>query len=117
MVEMLRIDIGDNGQRAIKPQEATVAFICLNHHPVAGPEARVRAVAVDDAAVYDRRVNAAMVEHRGNQRRCCRLAMRASHRDRVLQAHQFGEHFGTSYQGYAPFQSSVAFWITSLYRS
>ena len=84
MVKMFRIDVGDNRNRAIQPQEAAVAFVRLNHHPVACTKARVGAVAVDDTAVDDRRINAAIVKHRSNHRCGRRLAMCARHGDRVL---------------------------------
>ena len=41
MVEMLWIDVGDNRQRAIKAQEAAVAFVGLNNHPVTRTQTRV----------------------------------------------------------------------------
>ena len=34
MVEMLGIDVSDDGDGAVQPQEAAVALIGLNHHPV-----------------------------------------------------------------------------------
>ena len=66
MVEMFWVDVGDDRKRAVKPQEAAIAFIGFNHHPVTCPKARVGTIAIDDPAVDDRRVNAAMVKHRGD---------------------------------------------------
>ena len=34
MIEMLGIDIGDDRDRAVEPQEAAVALVGLDHHPV-----------------------------------------------------------------------------------
>ena len=34
MVEMLGIDVGDHRDRAVEPQEAAVALVGLDHHPV-----------------------------------------------------------------------------------
>ena len=41
MVKMLWIDVGDNRQRPIKAQEAAVAFVSLNNHPVTRTQTRV----------------------------------------------------------------------------
>ena len=46
MVEMLGIDVGDDRDRAVEAQEAAVALVGLDHHPVALAEPRVRAVAL-----------------------------------------------------------------------
>src|SRR3546814_5238354 len=56
MVEMFGIDVGDDRDRAIEAKEAAVALVGFDHHPVAGAEARVRSVIVDDAAVDHGRV-------------------------------------------------------------
>ena len=37
MVEMLGIDVGHDRDRAVEPQEAAVALVGLDHHPVALP--------------------------------------------------------------------------------
>ena len=54
---------------AIRPgvEEGAVAFVGLDHHPVAGPEPRVGPVGVDDAAVDDRRIEPRGVEQRRHQ--------------------------------------------------
>ena len=46
MVEMLGIDVGDDRDRAVEPQEAAVALVGLDHHPVAVAEPGVGAVAL-----------------------------------------------------------------------
>ena len=68
MVEMFGIDIGDDRDLPIKPQEAAVAFVGFDHHPIAAAEAGVRAIGIDDAAIDNRRIDAAGVEHRGDHR-------------------------------------------------
>ena len=40
MVEMLGIDVGDDRDRAVEPQEAAVALVGLDHHPVADAPSR-----------------------------------------------------------------------------
>ena len=102
MLEMLGIDVGDDRDRPVEPKEAAVAFVGLDHHPVALAEPGVRSVAVDDAAVDDGRVEPARVEHRGDHRRRRRLPVRSGDRDRLLHAHQLGEHFGALDDRQAP---------------
>ena len=58
-----------------------------------------------------------MVEHGGNHRRCRRLAVRACHGNRVLQPHQFGQHFGASYKRDATLECSIALGVAFLHCS
>src|ERR1700733_2157600 len=51
VVEMLGIDIGDDRNVGGKFQEGAVGFVGLDHHPVAGAQARIGAIGIDDAAV------------------------------------------------------------------
>src|SRR3546814_7081646 len=44
MVEMFGIDIGDDRDRPVEPQETAVALVGLDHHPVRRAEPRVRAI-------------------------------------------------------------------------
>lgn len=81
MVEMFGIDVGDDRDRPVEAQEAAVALVGLDHHPVAGAETRIRAVIVDDAAVDHGRVDPPRVEQRRNEARRRRLAVRPRDRD------------------------------------
>ena len=92
MFEMLGIDVGDDGDRPVEAEEAAVALVGLDDHPVALAQPRVGAVAIDDAAVDDGRVDAAGIQQRSDHRRRRRLAVRPGDRDRLLHAHQLGEH-------------------------
>ena len=102
VVEVLGIDIGDDGDVGGQLEERAVAFVGLDHHPVAGAEPRVGSVGVDDAAVDDRRVEAGGVEQRRHQRGRRGLAMRAGDGHALLEPHQLGEHFGPPHYGNAP---------------
>src|SRR5690606_6527805 len=51
VVEMLRIDVGDDRNGAIEAQKAAVALVGFNDHPLAAAKTRVRTVAFDDPAV------------------------------------------------------------------
>ena len=99
MFEMLGIDVGDDGDRPVEAEEAAVALVGLDHPPVAFAEPGVGAVAVDDPAVDHGRVEPAAVEQRGDHGGGRRLAVRAGDRDRLLHAHQLGEHLGALTRG------------------
>ena len=83
-------------------QERAVALVGLDHHPVAGPEPRVGAIGVDDAAVDHGRVESGGLEQRRHERGGRRLAVRAGDRDALLEPHQLGEHFGAANDRNAP---------------
>ena len=94
VVEMLGIDIGDDGDVGRQFQERAVALVGFHHHPVAGAEPRIGAVGVDDAAIDHGRIEIAGIEQGCDHRGRGGLAMGARDRDAALQPHQFGEHFG-----------------------
>ena len=94
VIEMLGVDIGDDGDVGRQLEEGAVGFVGLHHHPVAGPEPRIGAVGVDDAAVDHRRVEAGAVEQRRDHRGGRGLAVGAGDGDAALQPHQFGQHLG-----------------------
>ena len=116
MVEMLGIDVGDDRDGAVEPQEGTVGLIGLDHHPLALALARVRAVAVDDPAVDHGRIDPAGVEQRGDHRGRRRLAVGAGDRDAGLEAHQFGEHFGAAHHRNPALQREIDLGIAALDR-
>ena len=93
VVEMLGVHVGDDRDDRGQAEEAAVAFVGLHHHPVAGAEARVGAVGVDDAAVDDGGIEPRGFQHRGDQAGRGGLAVGAADGDRPAQAHQFGQHF------------------------
>ena len=97
VVEMLGVDVGDDGDVGRQLQEGAVGLVGLDHHPVAGAEPRIGAVGVDDAAVDDGRIEAAGIEQRGDQRGGRGLAVRAGDRDAALQPHQLGQHLGAAH--------------------
>ena len=116
MVEMLRVDVGDDRDVGRQLQEGAVGFVGLHHHPVARAHAGIGAVGVDDAAVDDGRVHAAAVEqgrHDGGRRR---LAVRARDRDAGLEAHQLGQHLGAAHNGKALLASGRELGIVALDR-
>jgi hypothetical protein len=92
MIEMLGIDVGHDGNVGRQLEKGAVGFIGLDHHPVAGTEPRIGAVGVDDTAIDDRRIEAAGIDQRSNER--CRggLAVRPGDGDATLEPHQLGQH-------------------------
>ena len=85
-----------------KPEEGAVAFVGLDHHPVAAAKAGVAAIGVDDAAVDDGGVEARRLQHAGDQAGGGGLAMRAADSDRPLQPHQLRQHLGAAHDGDKP---------------
>ena len=94
VVEMLGIDIGDDGDVGRQLQEGAVALVGLDHHPFALAHAGIGAVGVDDAAIDHGRVEPAGFEQRRDHRGRRRLAVRAADGDRLAEAHQLGQHLG-----------------------
>src|SRR5262245_13054521 len=92
VVEVLAVDVRDDGQRRLEAQERAVGLVRLGHHQVALAEPRVRVERSDAAPHDDRGIEAAPLEDRGDHGRRRRLAVRARDRDAELQAHQLGEH-------------------------
>ena len=97
VVEMLGIDVGDDGDVGRQLQEGAVALVGLDHHPVAVAEPRVGAVGIDDAAVDHGRIEPAGIEQRRDHRGRRGLAVRAADRDAGLQPHQLGQHLGAAH--------------------
>ena len=84
VVEVLGIDIGDDGDVGRQLEEGAVGLVGLHHHPVAGTEPGIGAVGVDDAAVDDGRVEIAAVEQRRHHRGGGGLAVGAGDGDAGL---------------------------------
>jgi hypothetical protein len=77
MIEMLGIDVGDDGHISRELQEGAVGLVRLHHHPLAIAHAGIGAVGIDDAAVDDGRIEPARIEQRGDEGRRGGLAMGA----------------------------------------
>ena len=97
VIEMLGIDIGDDGDIGRQLQESAVALVGFHHHPLAGAEPRVGAVGVDDAAVDDGGIEIAGVEQRRDHGGGRGLAVGAGDGDAAFQPHQFREHLGAAH--------------------
>ncbi len=62
MIEVLRVNIGNDGDICRELEKGAVGFISLDHHPVAGAQPGVGTVGVDDAAIDHGRIEAAGIE-------------------------------------------------------
>ena len=97
IIEMVGVDVGDDGDHRRKAQESAVALVGFHHHPFAGAQPRIGAVSVDDAAVDDGGIEPASIQQRRDHRRGRRLAVGAGHRDAGFQPHDLGQHFGAAH--------------------
>src|SRR6185503_14187869 len=101
VVEVLRIDVGDDADLTRDLDEGAVGLVGLDDHPLAVAEARVRAPLVNDAARDHRRVQAAGVEKMRDERGGGGLAVRSRHRHGGVEPHQLGQHLGPADDGIA----------------
>jgi hypothetical protein len=92
--QVIRVDVGDDRHRRVQAQEAAVAFVGFRDEPLAAAEARIGAGGEQLAADDEGRIEPALAEHAGEQRRGRGLAMRAGDRDAAAETHQFGQHLG-----------------------
>src|ERR1700758_2159331 len=67
-IEMLGIDVGDDRDRRRKSCEGAIAFVGLDHHPIARSQAGVGAVGVDDPAIDYSRVELRRLEQCADHR-------------------------------------------------
>src|SRR4029434_9955794 len=108
MIEMLRIDVGDNGYVRGQLQKRAVGFIGLDNHPIAGAQPCIGAVRIDEAAVYHRWVETASIEQGRNKRSRGCFAMGAGYRHTAFQPHQFRQHLGAPHDWQTPWARGEA---------
>ena len=94
VVEVLGVDVRDDGDRRREPQERAVALVGLGDEQVARAEARVRAERRHAPPTTTVGSKPGGAQHGRDERRRRRLAVRAGDGDAVLHAHQLGEHLG-----------------------
>ena len=114
VVEVLGVDIGDNGHGGAEPQEAAIALVGLHHDPVALAHLRIGAIGVDDAAIDYGGIEAPRVEHRGDHGGRGRLAVGARHGDGEGKAHELRQHLGAADEGNAKRAAGGHFGIIGL---
>src|SRR5262249_7621376 len=81
MVEMLRIDVGDDGDVSRQFQKRAVRFIGFDHHPITSAKPRVGAIRIDNATIDHGWVEVTGFKKRRNKRSRGRLAMSARDRN------------------------------------
>jgi hypothetical protein len=91
-LHVVGVDVGDHRQRRLEIQEGRVGLVGFDDDEFTGAEPGMRAVRFDATADDERRIEAAFREHARDETRRGGLAMRAGHRDALLEPHQFGEH-------------------------
>ena len=113
MIEMLGIDIGDDGIVAGQLQEGAVGFVRLDHHPVSLAHTGIGAIGVDDAAIDHRRIEIPAFQQGGDDGGGGGLAVGAGDGDRGLEPHQLREHLGAAHYGQTQFTRGGEFGIVA----
>src|SRR6266536_80596 len=94
-VEMVRLDVRDDGDVGRQLEEGAVVLVRLRDEEVAPAQARVRAEDADPTADDDRRIEAGLGQNHSGQRSRRRLSVGPGDRDPLLQAHDLAEHLGS----------------------
>ena len=90
--QVLVVDVRNHRHCGKQFQERPIALVGLRHHQLAASEPCVAAERTEPAANHRRRVEPGPLQRQRDHRRRRSLAVRTSHRDRVAQAHQLGQH-------------------------
>ena len=101
-VEVIRLDVGDDGDDRRQREKRAVVFVGLGHEIVALAQARVGAQDVDLAADDDGGVESGLRKDHPRQRRRGRLAVGAGDGHALLQAHDLAEHLRPADHGDSP---------------
>ena len=99
-VHVIGVDVGDDRNHRREIEEGRIRFVCLGHQEIAFAEPRIGAGSGQFAADDIGRVHARFTEYAGNQAGRRGLAMRAGHRNPLLQTHQLGQHQRTRHDGH-----------------
>src|SRR5690242_6024037 len=94
LVEVLAIDGGDDDNHRGEEQESAVAFIGFDDEVFAFAEARGSSGLIDATANHKGGIEVRGGENGGNHGGGGGLAMSVGNGDAVLEAHEFGKHFG-----------------------
>src|SRR5262249_16575643 len=94
LVEVLAVNGGNNGYDGRKEEEAAIAFVGLDNEIFAAAETRGGSGLIDFAADDERGVEVSGGEDGGDQGGGGGLAVGATDRNAVFEAHQLSQHFG-----------------------
>ena len=100
-LHVVGVDVGDDRDHRRQIEERRVGLVGLGDQELALAEPRVRVRGQQPPADDERRIEPAFGEHRGDEARRRRLAVRAGDRDALLQAHQLGQHQRARHDGNA----------------
>ena len=100
-VEVLAVDVRDDGHGGGELQERAVGLVRLRHQELALAEPRAGAEDAEPPAHDHRRVEPAAVEHERHHRGGRGLAVAARDRHPVLEAHELGQHLRPRDDGHA----------------
>ena len=93
-VHVLAIEVGHDRQDGRELEKRAVALVGFGDQILRPAQPRVRAHGIDASADHDGGIEAAGAKHAGHHRGGRGLAVHAGDGDAVLEAHQFGQHFG-----------------------
>ena len=101
MIEVLGVDVGDDGDGGGEVEEGSVGLVRLDDDPFALSQLGVGTESVELSADHGGGVETRVIEDGGDEGSGGGLSVRAGDGDRVLQAHQLGEHLRTSDDGHS----------------
>ncbi len=92
VLQMIRINVGDDRHQRVQAQEAAIAFVGLGHQPLPATQLGVGTGGQQLATDHERRVQATLAQHRSSEAGGGGLAMGTGHGDAAAEAHQLGQH-------------------------
>ena len=101
VIEVLGVDIGDDGAGGPQPQEGAIRLVGLHDHPVPLPHLGVGTIGIDDPAVDHGGIQAAGVQQGSDHGGGGGFPVGPADRHRELQAHELCQHLGAADQGQA----------------
>ena len=104
---MIGVDVRQHRHHGLEMKEGRIAFIRLRHEHAAGPQARVAAKALHEAADNKGGIKARGVEERRHQACGRGLSVGARYGDAVAVAHELAQHFGPGHHGNARLPSRL----------
>ena len=117
MIEMLGINIGDDGQGRHQQQKRRVALVGLGHHVVAVPESHVASARAQISANRDRRIEPRLFEDEADQTGSGGLAMGPGDGDtNPRHPQQLAEHLGARDDRYFQFARACHLGIGKFHR-
>ena len=99
VIEMVGLDIRDDGDRRRQQQKRPVAFVGFENDEVAFSQPGIAADRVEQTADNDGGIEARPVQNRRDHRRRRRFSVSAGDRDAVFKPGKFSQHLGARDNG------------------